>query len=244
MAEVPNAAAEGQPSATETPTATFHGWSELPDELKVEILSHALTFDKPISNGGNYPQLEGCYNHNLLSREHPHTLISTRNRRLAAVVQEVYYRENTFVVLIVNGWGVNLESHVWHPKPATARLIRYLEVRTQSSFIRKKREDMFLNSQECWRWLLRPSQLIEVSEFLYPDNCPLHKMSLQEIETYTAWQTSFSNTQDLTLDLLVSGTYQNYEYGRVKQEPKKGMLPGTRRAKQAGGVVQRVGTHV
>jgi hypothetical protein len=53
MAEQPDQAPERAAFTSETPATTFHGWSDLPDELKVEILSHALTFDKPISYTDN-----------------------------------------------------------------------------------------------------------------------------------------------------------------------------------------------
>jgi hypothetical protein len=60
MAESPNLAPEAI-----TPT-TFHGWSDLPDELKVEILSYALISDKSIASGEDVMRPTGCYDHDQL----------------------------------------------------------------------------------------------------------------------------------------------------------------------------------
>jgi len=35
-------------------TASFHSWSDLPTELQLEVLGHALTFPKPIDKDTSY----------------------------------------------------------------------------------------------------------------------------------------------------------------------------------------------
>ena len=35
-------------------TASFHSWSDLPTELQLEVLGHALTFPEPIDKDTSY----------------------------------------------------------------------------------------------------------------------------------------------------------------------------------------------
>jgi hypothetical protein len=163
------------PDTTETYTATFHGWSRLPDELQLEVLSHALTFDKP-----------------------------------AVLAQEVYYSENTFVILIPSGIGRDdPRSHFMHPTETTVSLIRHLEVRTQATYISLRLEILFLNPENCSRWLLRPLQLpisLDITGPSHGRNGITYRKAAREVETYTSWQTSFSNLHSLNVDLVVCGS--------------------------------------
>ena len=73
-------------------------------------------------------------------------------------------------------------------------------------FINQKLEDDFLDPGECWRWLLRPNRLLKASEFSSPDFYPDYEKIAQDIESYTAWQTSFSKIHGLTLKLQLCGS--------------------------------------
>jgi hypothetical protein len=85
-------------------------------------------------------------------------------------------------------------------------------------FISKKLEDNFLEPGECWRWLLRPNQLLKASEFSSPGSCPDCEKMAQDIRTYTVWQTSFLKIHGLTLKLLLCGSYHECGHSRIDQE--------------------------
>jgi hypothetical protein len=74
------------------------------------------------------------------------------------------------------------------------------------------------DAEECWRWLFRPNQKLDVSTFSYTIAHPCYKKAAEEIDTYTAWQTSFSNIQSLTLDLEVCGFGADYVWPQEVQQ--------------------------
>jgi hypothetical protein len=75
------------------PPTRFYNWSKLPDELKVEILSHYLTFTDPIT----------AVHHQYLMETILDPLILTGSRDFVALALKTYYNKNTF------------ELHLNHP---------------------------------------------------------------------------------------------------------------------------------
>jgi hypothetical protein len=77
---------------------------------------------------------------------------------------------------------------------------------------------MFLDPEQCWRWLFRPNRKLDDSAFSYTVAHPCYKNAAEKIDTYTAWQTSFSNIQSLTLNLEVCGFDADYVWHQEVQQ--------------------------
>jgi hypothetical protein len=112
-----NRSRDPEPLAQATAPTTFHAWNRLPEELKLEVLSHNLTLAEEIDNVKHRELLESTLS----------TLIATRNRHLTNIAEEVNYKSSRFIIDINGG----LEN----PKQRTAAMIRHLHVNVAGDFL-------------------------------------------------------------------------------------------------------------
>jgi hypothetical protein len=112
-----NRARDPESLANATSLTTFHDWSGLPEELKLEVLSHNLAFAGDID----------CWKHRDLLQSTLSPLIATRNRHLTSLAEEVYYNSNCFTI--------DIEEELDCPKPRTAAMIRHLHVKIVDGFL-------------------------------------------------------------------------------------------------------------
>ncbi|KAF1829935.1 hypothetical protein BDW02DRAFT_125118 [Decorospora gaudefroyi] len=113
-----NASEQGKDSVI--PPKTFHGWSRLPDELQLEVLSHHLIY---------YTLIRASTHRELLNKL-LFPLIGTRNRHLANLAQEVYYRGNQFAFCISQ---LSFFPSTY-PKPPMAAMILHLHIKAVADF--------------------------------------------------------------------------------------------------------------
>jgi hypothetical protein len=120
--------------------STFYDWTRLPDELKVEVLTHHLDQDDSIDKD----------KHEVIFDSRLEPLISTGNRALVTIASETYYTRNLFKVTFCNSreaW------FLYYPPTPYGHLIRHLEVENpRSSLIRSI--DKLGHSFTAWRYLL------------------------------------------------------------------------------------------
>ena len=191
-------------ATTSSLPTTFHDWPRLPDELKVEILSHALTFYQRVSSIHHTAvhRLTGEYSHEESLREHLYALIGTRNRHVVALAQEVYYKNNTFLISLDTRY---VAAKLSYPKAPIARMIRHLEVdfNLGSCSI----GDTLLEPGSGWRWLVRATRPSD------SDSCRSQRIrrhyreTTQPGDSYTAWQQLFTNLTSLKLTVTVFDVY-------------------------------------
>ncbi|XP_014560594.1 hypothetical protein COCVIDRAFT_23226 [Bipolaris victoriae FI3] len=124
MATLPDSSeAEGSPVVQGAPT-TFHDWPQLPNELKLEVLSYLLTFTGGIDIYRGTPSYDSSMedSHQKRLNDHLFPLIATRNRNMALLAQEAYYKRNVFIVHFL----LHFDCTTSWPKASCARKIRHM----------------------------------------------------------------------------------------------------------------------
>ena len=174
------------------PPATFHGWSRLPDELKVEILAHNLDQKDGINSAA----------HTRVFAEQLTSVIGTWNREFTTLALETYYTRNVFKVTIYKGMDRKC-TNVQHPPVAYGHLIRKMELLAYS----------------CYWCMLFPRRLLtRFSAMRYILNLKLPPVGDVALDLFallphdgilmsTLWQASFMHLQSLEL---------KFEYPRFK----------------------------
>ncbi|KAL5116868.1 hypothetical protein ACEQ8H_005220 [Pleosporales sp. CAS-2024a] len=161
------------------PLDTFHDWSRLPTELKLEVLSHHLSFE------GRIPDDRHRYHmSNELGR-----MIGTKNSELVALTIETYYTCNQFWVRI-HQLSIP-RSFVTYPPPKYATKIRSLVITLQRCIFDKE-HDAFLHG---WRFLFSQPQPLKEARLGNDDS----GMSLQD--TNQKWQTLFVGLKTVLIQL-------------------------------------------
>jgi hypothetical protein len=92
----------------ESTSQSFHLWSSLSTELKLEVLVYCL----------ESPFILGETEHRRILRQTPGPIIQTRNAELVQLAQDVYYKENTFQIYLSNT-GFRSDFNLPHPAIAT-----------------------------------------------------------------------------------------------------------------------------
>jgi hypothetical protein len=158
-----------EPLASAT-SPTFHAWDRLPEELKLEVLSHNLTFEESI----------GAYIHKQYLQSTLYPLIGTRNRHLASLAQEVCYKTNQF--------KININDDLEHPKPRTAAMMRHLHVDIFKCLLFSPPDpDIMVEASKC---------LFKLQE---PFECRSEQGDQTNSESGLHWQTTFTGLQTLKL---------------------------------------------
>ena len=169
--------------ATKQPT-TFHGWSRLPDELKVEILAHNLDQTNGIDSIA----------HSRLFAEHLTSIIGTRNREFTALALETYYKRNVFKVTIQMGLP-DYRAYIQHPPTACGHLIRTMEVLTYTYYSYTMFTSALLAERSAMRYILSPESPLGRDGALSTFDLLPHDGNA----TSTLWQASFVHLQSLAL---------------------------------------------
>jgi hypothetical protein len=196
---------------------TFHDWWRLPEELKLHVLSYLLVVDKPIQHLEDNNRIDinpsSYYEHQQLLWDRLFPLIGTRNQHLAALSQEVYYKSNHFVIQLRYSNGPPR-----YPKQLIAARLHYLIVDAVGYFTGTL-EDILLDPEEGWRWLLKPLRSLERAALDENDSRDyLAGGPEPDGIRDTAWQTMFTNLQDLELKLDIHGLF-DFHRGEPQQNP-------------------------
>jgi hypothetical protein len=125
----------------------------LPDEILIKILSHNLARDRDICKD----------THIIMFQQHMSPIIATRNRRLVNPALDVYYKRNTFVIGVfqhaysLHYFQTTYSSNVCRPNALKALLIRNLRVELYKCGLGHDTEDLLIQSNPAWAWLLKTS---------------------------------------------------------------------------------------
>jgi hypothetical protein len=170
-------------SETSAPPATFHGWSRLPDEVKVEILAHNL----------DQPDVVDAVTHRKVFKAQLEPIIGTQNRELVSLALETYYNRNTFKVTVYE-----LSTRTSCPPAASGHLIKTMEVHVGECgfYAHESLETMLIEWDNGWTSILTPLRpldegLINQLTWDRPDFGRARR----------AWQGSFPNLRTLHFSL-------------------------------------------
>jgi len=190
-------------------SATFQGWSRLPDELKVQILAHNLDqkdgikpsehdpifADQLMSTIGTRDPMDGIKStaHTRVFAEQLTSIIGTRNRELTTLALETYYTRNVFKVTI----DIRFPSHrtyIQHPPPAYGHLIRRMEVLVYTCYMYMMTPRLLLQKSSTMRHILSPSPKSPLG-----GDVALNLFALlpHEYSVSTLWQANFMHLQSL-----------------------------------------------
>jgi len=161
------------------PTA-FHGWSRLPTELKLEILSHHVPVAQVITW--------------TIHREHIRntlgTIFRTRNHELAALTLDKYYSANSFCVTVLStlSYGEPAYVRITSPPPTHGKFIRELRVKLYIYNCTKRQGQLAYIDSGGWDRLLCPQAKGNSTSGLAAQNI--------------AWRKQFPNLRNLGLDII------------------------------------------
>jgi hypothetical protein len=218
-------------------TPTFHWWSRLPDELKVEILAHHL--DQPDAIDGK--------THKKIIERQLSPIIGTQNRQLVSIALETYYTRNTIVVTVDHNKRVQF-CDVNHPPAAYGHFIRKMTVHARACiFVWSTLEELLVLAWTGWSRLLTPTRPLD--QKLIAKWAATNKYPNLNPDKNT-WQESFPNLRTLHLTLSSYFPY-NEKYGECKKcdlcshrvQDLAGILKETRiglKAKKATATIERV----
>jgi hypothetical protein len=134
---------------------TFHGWSALPNELKLEALSYHLT-QEFTDAGYNAYAIDDTVHARLLAGDLSQ-IVSIKNCELVEFAIEAYCKSNTFKVDILDKraflkGNVSIISMRYPPTVRGAR-IRHIEMVAHECVFAYVVPDMLLPIQSGWRFL-------------------------------------------------------------------------------------------
>ncbi|KAF2824704.1 hypothetical protein CC86DRAFT_371259 [Ophiobolus disseminans] len=130
---------------------TFHLWSQLPTELKFEILSHVL----PISISINATAHKDYVSNDL------DDIIRTRNRELVSLSLDTYYSKNTFKMDCPLPWSRGVLPNITGPPPEQGKRIRHLMVLVYHCSFGENVSDSLDENRSGWKYLLRASDDVD-----------------------------------------------------------------------------------
>ena len=179
---------------TSKPRPEFHFWSQLPDELKLEILRH---YHRPWDRTIDYENHAQLYELQFISS-------LPKNRELITMARSIFFGEQTFLLAVPN--TPNAPYVIYPPHffyPLAANMIHKLVIGLECDMGRKS-ETVILNPNNQLRWLLRPKR--------QPGSTPDQGMSVHGFQVVhspnqvvyplnhqhdTLWQTRFPNLSAL-----------------------------------------------
>jgi hypothetical protein len=179
---------------TATPPETFHGWPDLPNEIKLEVLAHYLSRTTTIDADTHASIVEGDLGQ----------LISTRNRELVACAIDSYYKSNTFRAKInfnyVDNTGVNDYFSMKYPPAAHGAHIRHLEIDILECNFGYSFEDTLLPSRSGWRFLLNLTRPLNITAY---NRNPYQYRLPAELSRQDEWQARFPHLRTLKVKMCV-----------------------------------------
>jgi hypothetical protein len=141
-----------------TPPRTFHNWSALSAELKLEVFTHHLSW-RTGCEGYGADTIRDSEHAVFLAEDLGH-IISTRNREIVELALEAYYKNNTFQAEILDKrehYPGNVSNVIMtYPPTAQGAHIRHLEIAARECVFAYALSDMLLSNQSAWRFLLEP----------------------------------------------------------------------------------------
>jgi hypothetical protein len=173
--------------------ATFHAWLDLPDELKLKILSHLLDVSDTIEKHG----------HDRMLATNLRSIIGTRNSHLTTLALETYYKRNTFqatcsltpVNSAEDGPDMYQRCFRYPPRVYGAQLRHLVIVDTHCEF-RRSLEDALLPKRSAWRYLLKASRALDHSRYTLPPK-PTGSLDTE------SWGAALPNLKTLELQLTL-----------------------------------------
>jgi hypothetical protein len=217
---------DGASSSTAEPPTSFHGWNPLPTELKLEVLSHFI-----LSKMGGITGPGLCLPYTVNAELHRENLsrclfplFHTRNRELANLVQDVCYKRNIFHIALgiwyhkdryegeTGLFELGTRSGIRYPKAAVAGMTQNVVVTAYECNVWMTLEDMMMESDAGWRWLVRPLRLLDREHFI---GVPSRACGTPNPATDTQWQLGFTNLQQLRIEIQAfDGIYQYQSDGQ------------------------------
>jgi hypothetical protein len=183
--------------AAATASETFHGWSALPNEIKLEVLAYHLSY-----RTGQSPDRIDMGEHTRMLTGDLGRISSTRNRELVGLAIDAYYKTNTFQAWILNkrkGLSVNIGNvTMTYPPTVHGAKIRRLEVVSLECVTGYALPDMLLPIQSGWRFLLDP-KTTHVADTASANDADLLLDSAQSVSS----RARFPNLRTLKLDLVI-----------------------------------------
>jgi hypothetical protein len=117
-------------------------------------------------------------------------IIRTRNKDLATLALEAYYKSNEFYVFLSRRYMVE------HPPRHFGKYIKRLEALVGEPQIHDTLEDMFSSYRNGWRCLLTPTRPLDI---IVSERWDVRDMSRAPIKT--DWQAYFPNLRELTISI-------------------------------------------
>jgi hypothetical protein len=139
-------------------------------------------------------------------------IIRTRNKDLATLALEAYYKSNEFRVFLF--WRYMVE----HPPRYFGKYIKRLEVVVGEPEIHDTLEDVYSSYSNGWRCLLTPTRPLDIT---VPERCDVRDISRAPIKT--DWQAYFRNLRGLTIK--ISPLREPYHWGHPLKCSNCGFLP-------------------
>jgi hypothetical protein len=161
--------------------STFHHWTRLPDELKVEVLAHYLDQDDFIDES----------KHSIIFESHLGPIVGTRNRELTTIALETYYTRNKFKATINE---IHVVSRLYYPPASYGYMIRHLQIEITDPYYLDSLDEEEWPADWLWvPWhhLLAPTKPTEAEKGAYLDTGTV------------AWQAHFPNFQTLRVSIDV-----------------------------------------
>ena len=165
------------------PPATFHGWSRLPDELKVEILAHNLDQTNGIDSIA----------HSRVFAEQLTSIIGTRDREFTTLALETYYTRNVFQVTIDEDIQKKC-AYVQHPPAAYGHFIRRMEVLACTHYLYWMLPRLLVTGSSAMRCILSRSPKSPLGG---DDAFDLFALLPHDYIVSTVWQANFMHLQSL-----------------------------------------------
>ncbi|EMD85479.1 hypothetical protein COCC4DRAFT_126935 [Bipolaris maydis ATCC 48331] len=188
---------EGPPAANGAPT-TFHGWPRLPDELKLEVLSHLLTFTEGIYIYRGTPSYDSSMeeSHQKRLNDHLFPLIATRNSNLALLAQEAYYKHNVFIVYF---W-LHFDNITYWPKASCARKIRHMTL-CLGLYAGSTMEELLVDCEGAR--LFRPTRDLRTDAITCPKEKAEATRIAKAIQDHQTTHPHLNNLQTLFIDAFI-----------------------------------------
>jgi hypothetical protein len=176
------------------PPTTFHKWDALPTELRDLVMVRHLA-GLPCSYAGVIDEHQHSINfENILL-----PLLKTQ-KKIATSAREAYYGNNTFRLYC----GVDEDTReplygLARPRVEDAKYVKHLKVLGFDCYIGHTLEDMLLDPNAGWRWILKPTRPLSNQA---PKESQWGDMPQPNSDQNTAWQRSFTNLHSLTIEFL------------------------------------------
>jgi hypothetical protein len=138
------------------------------------------------------------------------SLYRVGNSTLSTLVRDVYYGQNTFYLSCDVYEDESSQLYCFRrPPPQVAQHIKHLKIGAFECRIENTLEDMLLNPEAGWRWILKPTRPLSNQALTGRLRSNQGYMPAPNADQNTAWQSTFTKLQTLTITFLVDETDRN-----------------------------------